>query len=120
MTVGPDILLGDLTHDLVLVGGDLSIQTDIAQHAKIRLAFFEGEWFLDSTAGVPYFQSILKKGANLGEIQTVYREEILGTPGITALTTLELDFDATTRVLTVEWGAESVQGTIGNLQEIQL
>lgn len=120
MTVGPDILVGDTTHDLVLQNGDLVVATDIAQHAKIRLGFFEGEWFLDLEAGLPYFQSLFVKNPNLGEIEGLFRAAILETPGITAINFFELSFDTETRRLVIRWSAQSLQGTIGNLDEVQL
>ena len=43
--------------DLIQTTGRESIQ----QHWAQRLKTFLGEWFLDTSIGVPYFQQILKK-----------------------------------------------------------
>ena len=32
---------------------------NVGQRLRLRLLTFEGEWFLDTTYGVPYFQRIL-------------------------------------------------------------
>jgi hypothetical protein len=55
-------------HDLLIEGGDLVLinsEAEVAvQSLKINLLMFRGEWFLDSSLGVPYFQEILGKVTN--------------------------------------------------------
>lgn len=52
-------------HDLLIVDGDINLLNSEAKVAKqtlkINLLFYQGEWFLDNTYGVPYFQEILGK-----------------------------------------------------------
>jgi hypothetical protein len=55
-------------HDLLIEEGDLVLINNEAEMAvqslKINLLLFRGEWFLDNTIGVPYFQEILGKVSN--------------------------------------------------------
>jgi len=98
---------GDLdfsTGDLIL----LEHPDDIAQHLRIRLRFFLGEWFLDQRIGIPYFEKILIKNPNEAVIRSIYRDVILTTPGVEALRSLELSYDEILRKLTVEFDAQIV------------
>lgn len=60
-----DLLLDDATHDLTISNGDFQLLNNEAKVAKqtlkINLLHCKGEWFLDNTYGVPYFQEILGK-----------------------------------------------------------
>ena len=50
--------------DVQIVNGDLQLVgagPAILQHILQRLGIFLGEWFLDNTIGVPYFQQVLVK-----------------------------------------------------------
>ena len=103
-----DLLLtptGDLdltTNDLRLVTGS----NEIAQHLRIRLKFFLGEWFLDTRIGVPYIQQVLRKRPQLAIVQDIIRRTVLSTPGVVGLLSLSFDLDSTTRRFTVELRAE--------------
>lgn len=91
--------------DLVVDNGDLVLVDgveSISQHLRIRLRFFKGEWFLDERIGLPFYDSILVKRPNLDVVRSILREAIVTCPGVEALETLDLDFDATTRQLSVE------------------
>lgn len=84
-----DASTGDLVHDgkhLQLVGGVEAI----AQALRTRLAFFQGEWFLDETFGVPYFQTVLGKAASILAVREVFRTIITETVGVLSIKTLEL------------------------------
>jgi hypothetical protein len=102
------------TDDLVLVDGDLAL-TDgsaaVVQAVKQRLRFFLGEWFADESIGTPYFQSILVKAPSLPAIREIFRREILATPGIASVTSVDLDHTATARSLTVTFVAVMEDGT---------
>lgn len=75
-----DLELGVESHDLIIKDGDLSLLNEEAKVArqtlKLNLLFFKGEWFLDLEYGVPYFQSILKKGVSKGLVDSIFRKKI--------------------------------------------
>lgn len=75
---------------LTLVEGDDAID----QHLRNRLRFFLGEWFLDTRQGLPYFQSVFVKNPNRPAVRSAFRRTIRETPGIVAVTELQLTINA--------------------------
>lgn len=115
LPIGRDLELDPNTGDLKLTGGDLTLVQDVAairQEAETRMRFFLGEWFLDVTAGIPYFQNILVKSPNLGAIKSILTDEVLATVGVQSLLTMDLNFDAGARVLAVKWSASTDVGEL--------
>lgn len=108
-----DLLITD--RDLVLTAGDLTPVYDgasIAQEAEIRMRTFLGEWFADTSAGLPWWQSILVKAPNLSVIKSRISDEILDIVGIAKLSQLDLAFDRSARTLGVTWAATTDLGEI--------
>jgi hypothetical protein len=66
-----------------------------------RLWLLLGEWFLNTDAGVPYFQEIFVMPDNLAEAQAILKAQILGTEGVDSLTSFTMNYDYTTRILSV-------------------
>jgi hypothetical protein len=81
----------------------------VAQSVLTRLRLWEGEWFLDQTRGTPYTQEIL--GYNT---ETLYdlaiQQQILNTPGVTAITNYSSSRDPSTRALTVTADINTLYG----------
>lgn len=108
-----DLLLDTTTGDLAMAYGDLVISsgTDaVLQAIRQRLNFFKGEWFADESIGMPWFQSILVKGADLTAIRELFRKEILATPGVASVTTITIDYVGTTRTMTLDFVAVADSG----------
>lgn len=108
-----DLKLDPVTHDLDLSTNDLQIvggDDAIVQQLAIRLQFFLGEWFLDQNVGIPYWTEVFVKDPRLTAIRSFYREAILTTPGIAALTELALEFDRAARRLRVLFTAVKDDG----------
>lgn len=115
LPIGRDLKIDFTTHDLIVTSGDLVMVKDvqaIAQEVDIRLQFLLREWFLDVTIGVPFLQVIIVKAPNLAAVRTVLRDEILRCVGIKSITKLDLDFDRSTRKLTVTWSATTDLGEL--------
>ena len=76
-----DVLLNTLTNDRIFVNGQPSITSDltttVAQRLKIMLQTFLGEWFLDPTIGIDYFNQIFGKGRKLSAIDLIFQSAIL-------------------------------------------
>ncbi len=117
----PRDLLMDADGDLAEVQGDLATargMVALAQSLRMRLRFFQGEWFLDASVGLPYFQSILVKNPNAPAVRAAFRERILGTPGVDALTSLTLNYRAADRSLDVAFAVTTALGELNvRLQE---
>lgn len=108
----------DANNDLIVENGQFRLVQDgaeIVQHVRTRLLFYFEEWFLDTQAGVPYFQLIFTKPADLATIESVFKTTIIRTPGVQELTFFSMDFQGgTTRKLTVNFSAVTEFGIITN------
>jgi hypothetical protein len=108
--------------DLKLTGGDLAIENDdlvlldgvdaVAQHVTTSLKTFQGEWFLDTRIGFPYFDRVLGQKPRLNELEQLYREAILAVPGMLTIEDLNIDFDGATRLLSVSFRGTCTDGVI--------
>lgn len=86
----------DPNGDLAIAGGDLVLVRGadaVAQRIRIRLRLFLGEWFLDESAGLPYFERIL--GAKLGRqgLVSIVREELRRVRGVASIDSLTAEID---------------------------
>ena len=106
-----DLFLDEI--DLVLNSGQEAIQ----QHMSQRLRTFVGEWFLNLTVGVPYYQQILVKNPDPVIVDSVLKKEIIDTPGTKRLLDFDLDVDTTSRLLTLAFKAETIEGSVINFSE---
>lgn len=89
-----DLKLGKSTHDLVVQDYDLQLVAgvdQVAQNIKQRIWLFRGEWFLDTTVGVPWLQDILKKNPRRFVVEQALKQAILGTAGVDELVEFSLE-----------------------------
>jgi hypothetical protein len=96
------------TGDLDLTGHRLNLTTGeeaIEQNLRIRLRFFLEEWFLDTRLGIPYFREVLIKNPNMLLVQSIFRNAILTTTGISTVNTLTSELDKSTRSLSLYFTA---------------
>jgi hypothetical protein len=101
-----DLVVQD--NDLVINSGATAIQQDIIQ----RLSFFAGEWFLDNTQGLPWYQQILVKNPDQSKVDAIFRNAILATPGVVSLSQYSFVPNFAARLLTVSFIAQTTQGTV--------
>jgi hypothetical protein len=94
------------TDDLVLVEG----LDAIAQDCQVRLGFIQGEWFLDTRLGVPWFEEIIGQKPRLVTIKSILRKAILTTPGVLSVIDLNLGYEGSTRTLSYSFRANTVDG----------
>lgn len=98
-----------MTYDLKLSkSGDLDLDAQgrasliggaeqIAQQIRLTLSIFLGEWFLDISFGVPYFESILGKGRNRYEIEAIVRRKVRDVPGVREIGSISIEIDKKSR-----------------------
>lgn len=122
--------------DLVLENGDLLLTADTKQGAargaepigqsvaqKIRTLL--GEFFLDTSLGVPYYQELLGQKTQAVGFETALQSVVTSTPGVVALLSwkmvnkpqqrrLEISFRAQTTTGLVIWSG-SVSPTAGGM-----
>lgn len=106
----------DSNNDLLISKGQLRLVRDgaeVVQHVRTRLQFYLEEWFLDTTAGTPWFQQILVKPANLSNVESILKARILETPEVEGLSEFTMDYEGgSLRKLTVAFTANTTFGTI--------
>ncbi|MBC3540666.1 hypothetical protein ACFSC6_12310 [Rufibacter sediminis] len=114
-------MLDPVSHDLVVTHYDLSLADGIPlmqQRLKQSLLFFMGEWYLDVTDGVPYYQYILKKAPDRNTVESMFKATILETPGVTELVAFNLSYDNPIRSLYIDFKVKTIYGMVSMSEEI--
>ena len=82
----------------------------VAQAIKTRFLLWYGQWFLDTTAGTPWIQSVL--GKQKPEIYNMaIRQRILDTPGVDSISDFNTTVDTSTRRVTFTATVNTIYGT---------
>ncbi len=115
-----DLSLDD-NWDLVTDATDLLLvdaAEAIGQHLAQRLKTFAGEWFLDLRVGVPYLQQVLVKNPDPVVLDSIFKSEIINTPGIVELRQFDLRMDAAARQLQLSFKAVIDTGAVISFSEV--
>jgi len=79
------------------------------QRLTSRLRLILGEWFLDTDAGIPWWQPedsgvrpIMGGRPDFAYTEALVKAAILGTDGIATLRSFSMSFDSSTRRLTIQ------------------
>lgn len=110
-----DIALHANNHDILIKDGDFLLIDNaerVAQQIKVKLLTFLGEWFLDTTWGVPYLEYILVKQPNQELIKQILSEQILSVDDVKSLNALELDYQVKVRTLIINYEVSTEYGLI--------
>lgn len=108
-----DVLLVD--NDITIQNGDLSFVSGIdaiAQACKLMVQLFAGEWFLDQTLGIPYFEDIFIKNPNVPAIREIFKQKLLTVVGILDVLQINLSFESVRRTLTIRFRCSTDLGEI--------
>jgi hypothetical protein len=100
--------------DWALVEGKLVLVNDAratAQEIEASFEFFLGEWFLDVTKGVPWYQRVMQKNPDINLIRNLFRTVVLKNPAVQTLTDFALNFDKVTRKVSYTFSARRKDGT---------
>lgn len=117
----------DADHDMTFGQGlaNFAVNAEAtAQNVRTRLQTIQGEWFLDTSAGVPYLENdyvskaITDKPADLAFTDAAIQGEILDTDGVTSLDSFASQFDSSTRLFSVQATLETEFGTTENIKVI--
>ncbi|MFY0477092.1 hypothetical protein [Achromobacter marplatensis] len=91
----------------------------IAQQIKTTLLAFLGEWFLDTSFGVPYFEDVLVKSPDRASIEAIFRARIRAVPGVVRVRGLELQVERQLRVLRVAYDVDTAAGRLERVVELR-
>lgn len=109
----------DSNHDMTFGYGLANYSTDAeacSQNVKTRLLLLQEEWFLDTTAGVPWLQQIMVKPADLALAESIIKERILTTEGIESIQAFDFTFDANTRKVNIACTVKTIYATVENIR----
>lgn len=108
--------LGDYTFGQSLQNFYIDQPETVAQIVTTTLKLFQGEWYLNTQSGVPYFESVIGKHSKLLADFTV-QSAITNVQGVVTLIDFESNIDADTRQYSVTNGTLN---TIYGQTELQL
>ena len=107
----------DDNHDMHVLNGQIarvSLSDAIMQLIKTRLLTVQEEWFMDLSAGLPWYTKMLVKPTDLYKIRSYLSKEIVATEGVDSLLSIELQYNSEERKLDVEF---KYTDTYGNTLE---
>jgi hypothetical protein len=110
-----DLLLDRTSHDLQIVGYDLALVEDIdliRQRIKQRLLLVLGEWFLDTSIGLPWYQEIFKKSTSQERVKALLINQITQTEGVNKILDFQFSYNSSNRGLTVDFRVDTIGGII--------
>lgn len=108
----------DANGDYIFGNGKFDFQKDIdafVQAVKTKLQFFKGEWWEDTSEGVPFYQEIagvmIKGDDDKDLITQVYLNVISSVLGFSEITSYNDDFDYDNRKYSLTANVETIWGT---------
>ena len=108
-----DLAMNLLTNDLLITNGDLSLVTGsdaIAQDLQQTLQVWLGEWFLDTTVGIPFKQNILVKNPNVDLVQASIVDAASNVPGVTEILSVNFTYSNSNRTFSITVVAKDSTG----------
>lgn len=101
---------------------DLAIETfdvagvagadEVAQRIGTRLRLFRGEWFLDTTAGTPWYDTVLVQDPDPAAIEAAIKDAIRAVEEVEEILAFDMDFDRGKRRIDVSFTARTTVGII--------
>jgi hypothetical protein len=92
----------------------------VAQAVQTRLLLLQGEWWEDTSDGLPLFQTILTMGGSEKQLQAtdlIIKNRILGTVGVISIVSFSRQFAnriySFSCVLNTIYGQATVNSTLG-------
>lgn len=116
-TLKIDPITGDIAfvnNNAVLIQG----ADEVTQVVKGRLKTFLGEWYLDTSIGLPFYQLIFVKGASPQRIALFIKKEIRESPGVISLDEYSQDYDGKTRGFNVKTKIKASDDSILTINEV--
>jgi hypothetical protein len=102
--------LGDYTFGQGMLNFYIDVPAAVAQAVETGLLLWLGEWFLDTTVGMPWIEGVLGKNSQATGDATI-QNQIIGTQGVTAISSYQSTRgNDVERNFNVEVGIETIYG----------
>ena len=106
----------DKSNNLVIENNTFRLVDDgaeLVQRLRCRLLSYMGEWFLDVSSGIAYFQEIFTKPVDIANVESLIKEQILDTEGVTSITQFAMEFGAgdKPRGLSILFSVKTIYGS---------
>lgn len=102
-----NLYLDAVNYDLTLSNFQLRLTDNLTEYMSQKienvLSTFAGEWFLDFSIGLPYFDRILIKTADLNDVRNIFLIAITGIPEVEEIISFDTDFIVGTRKYTIDF-----------------
>ena len=82
----------------------------VAQKCSECLSLFQGEWFLDTRLGIPYFRHVLGQRFDRPLLEQLFRRALLKVQGVGSVVSLVIEHTSVTRELQVRGVVRTVEG----------
>lgn len=112
-----DLKLDESIHDCIWENGPLTkagvtspFTETVAQRLKILLLSFVGDWFWDTTYGIPYHQDVLGRKTSKERVDLIFQQAILSEPGVKQIVTFKSSL--ITRQYNLTFSVKVVDGTV--------
>ncbi len=99
-----DIGINPQTNDIAHEGGLVSFvnkEDETIQRIRTCLRRIQGEWFLDISAGIPYFGGQILGSRDIEYAKLIIREALLEIEGVKKVAKINIIIDKTTKKATV-------------------
>lgn len=111
-----DLLIDQEVGDLVFANGYTLTTSDeanvVAQRIYIHLRTFKGEWFMDTTYGVPWFEIFGKKNITKGYVDRILQEEVYKVEGVREVVAWESSLNNQSRNYQVTFSVRTERGLV--------
>lgn len=89
-----------------------TIQQAVRQRLDIQHKTWQGEWYLDTTYGIPYRQSILGKGLSKAEVDALYLTVIDSDPDVISIRYFESTYTPLDRLYSLQYEVLTADGLL--------
>jgi hypothetical protein len=101
--------LGDYTFGQSMLNFYINVPAAVAQAVQTGLLLWLGEWFLDTSVGMPWIEGVLGKNSQATGDATI-QNQVINTQGVTAISSYQSTRNNESRNFQVEVEVQTIYG----------
>lgn len=121
MSTARDLAL-DANYDLAIQGQDLApLLTDvdsISSDIKATILLVSGEWFLDTSQGIPWFDLFQSKGAPVNRLRSLLVTAVGARLGVIQVLNLSISVNSPARTASVSFTVQTDAGLLTSTVQV--